>query len=118
LCPGYYKKPYGQGLGIRLKAPVGRGTVETLIFGGVMVLGLCMGIVIISLLSMAQKGERIHDRMHCGEKIVTPPSPTSSDETWPQRDLKRINGGVLSTPDYKKLPLFGGMDLQETIWGK
>lgn len=70
----------------------------TLIFGGVIVLGLFLGIVIISLLSMAQKGEQIYDLMHRGEKKATPadtyylpatetPSPTSSGEARPQRDL-------------------------------
>jgi hypothetical protein len=70
----------------------------TLVFWGVMVLGVFLGIVILSLLSMAQKGEQIYDLMYCGEEIATPEkplyrpametlTPTSSDEARPQRDL-------------------------------
>jgi hypothetical protein len=70
----------------------------TLIVLAVIVLGLFLGIVIISLLSMAQKGEQIYDLMYRGEEIATPAnplyrpasetlSPTSSGEARPQRDL-------------------------------
>ena len=70
----------------------------TLIFWGVIVLGVFLGIVIISLLSLAQKGEQIYDLMHRGEEIPTPANPlyrpasealtpTSSGEALPQRDL-------------------------------
>ena len=70
----------------------------TLIFWGVIVLGVFLGIVIISLLSMAQKGEQIYDLMYRGEETATPAnplyrpasetlSPTSSGEARPQRDL-------------------------------
>ena len=71
----------------------------TLIFWGVIVLGVFLGIVVISLLSMAQKGEQIYDLMDRGEAIATPAdpyslratetlSPTSSGEAQPQRDLR------------------------------
>ena len=40
----------------------------TLIFWGVIVLGVFLGIVIFSLLSMAQRGEQIYDLMHRGEE--------------------------------------------------
>ena len=71
----------------------------TLIFWGVIVLGVFLGIVIFSLLSMAQKGEQIYDLMHRGEEhthvrrnlYYLPASetlwPTSSGEARPQRDL-------------------------------
>jgi hypothetical protein len=70
----------------------------TLIFWGVIVLGVFLGIVIISLLSLVQKGEQIYDLMYRGEEIATPAnpyyrpasetlSPTSSGEARPQRDL-------------------------------
>jgi hypothetical protein len=81
----------------------------TLIPWGVIVLGIFLGIVIISLLILAQKGEQIYDRMHRGEKIATPAdtyylpasetlSPTSSVEARAQRDLS-IGGGALITPE-------------------
>lgn len=47
----------------------------TLIFWGVIVLGVFLGIVIFSLLSMAQKGEQIYDLMYRGEAIPTPANP-------------------------------------------
>ena len=70
----------------------------TLIFWGVIVLGLFLGIVLISLLNMAQRSERIYDRMLRGEEIARPANPlyrpateilkqTSSGESRPQRDL-------------------------------
>jgi hypothetical protein len=70
----------------------------TLIFWGVIVLGLFLGIVIFSLMSMAQKGEQIYDLMYRAEEIATPAKPlyrlesenlvpTSSGEARPQRDL-------------------------------
>ena len=70
----------------------------TLIFWGVIVLGVFLGLVIFSLLSMAQRGEQIYDLMYRGEEIATPAnplyrpasetlSPTSSGEARPQRDL-------------------------------
>ncbi|MDP2047243.1 MAG: hypothetical protein Q8L00_13640 [Deltaproteobacteria bacterium] len=70
----------------------------TLIFWGVIVLGVFLGIVIFSLLSLAQKGEQICELMYRAEDIATPTnplyrpasetvSPTSSGEARPQRDL-------------------------------
>ena len=70
----------------------------TLIFWGVIVLGVFVGIVVISLLSMAKKTDQIYDRMLRGEGIATPSkplyrpasetlSPTSSGAARPQRDL-------------------------------
>ena len=67
-------------------------------FLGVIVLGVFLGIVLFSLLSLAQKGEQIYDLMYRGEEIATPAnpyywpasetlSPTSSGEARPQRDL-------------------------------
>ena len=83
---------------IKAKTPAGVNTMGTLIFWGVIVLGVFLGIVIISLLSLAQKSEQIYDRVHRGEKIATPAdtyylpasenlSPVSSCEVRPQRDL-------------------------------
>ena len=70
----------------------------TLIFWGVILLGLFLGIVLISLLSMAKRTDQIYDFMLRGEEIATPAkplyrpasetlSPTSSGEARPQRDL-------------------------------
>ena len=70
----------------------------TLIFWGVIELGVFMGIVLFSLLSLAQKGEKIYDPMYRGEEMATPAdtyyqpasealSPTSRGEAQPQRDL-------------------------------
>ena len=70
----------------------------TLIVLAVIVLGLFLGIVIISLLGMAQKGEQIYDLMYRGEEIATPAnplyppapetlSPISSGKARPERDL-------------------------------
>jgi hypothetical protein len=70
----------------------------TLIFWGVIASGVFLGIVIIILLSLAQKGEQIYDRMHRGENIATPAdtyylpasktlSPTSSGNAQPQREI-------------------------------
>jgi hypothetical protein len=70
----------------------------TLIFWGVIVLGVFLGAVIISLLSMAKRTDQIYDRMYRGEEIPTPAnplfrpasatlSPTSSGEARAQRDL-------------------------------
>jgi hypothetical protein len=71
----------------------------TLIFWGVTVLGVFLGVVIISLLSMAKRTDQIYDRMYLGEEIVTPVnpvcrpasevlSPSSSGEARLQRDLR------------------------------
>ena len=70
----------------------------TLIVLGVIVLGVFMGTVLFSLLSMAKKTEQIYDRMFRGNKIGTLAdpyhrpgaetlSPTSRDEARLQRDL-------------------------------
>ena len=70
----------------------------TLIVLAVIVLGVFLGIVLFSLLSMAKRTDQIYDRMHRGEEIATPAnplyrpasetlSPTSSGEARPQRDL-------------------------------
>ena len=70
----------------------------TLIFWGVIVLGLFMGIVLISLLTMAKRSDQIYDRMLRGEAIASPAkplhrpasetlSPTSSGEARAPRDL-------------------------------
>ena len=82
----------------------------TLIFWGVIVLGVFLGIVIISLLSMAQKGEQIYDLMYRGEEIATPANPLLSAGirnpiAHQQRRgaaaerFKRISGGALITPE-------------------
>jgi hypothetical protein len=63
------------------------------------VLGVFLGIVMISLLSMPQKGEHIYDLIDCGEALAAPAdtyslpaseilSTTSSGEARPQRDLR------------------------------
>jgi hypothetical protein len=47
----------------------------TLLLWGLIVLGLFMGLVIISRLSLAPKGDRFYDHMHRGEEIPTPAKP-------------------------------------------
>jgi hypothetical protein len=70
----------------------------TLILCGVIVLGLFMGIVLISLLAMAKRSDQIYECMLRGEAIASPANPlhqpasetlvlTSSGEARPQRDL-------------------------------
>jgi len=70
----------------------------TLIFGAGTLLGLCLGIALISLSTMARKAEEVYDRMPCGDKIATradtyyllaskTSSPTRGDEVRPQGDL-------------------------------
>ncbi|MCJ7819540.1 MAG: hypothetical protein MUP25_06960 [Syntrophales bacterium] len=71
----------------------------TLIVLAVILLGVFLGIVLFSLLSLAQKGEEIYNLMDRGEEIATPADtyslpasetllPTSSGEARPQRDLR------------------------------
>jgi hypothetical protein len=70
----------------------------TVILGGAIVLGLFLGIVLISVLSMAKETDQSYDSMCHVEKIPTPAkplyrpasaalSPISRDEARPQRDL-------------------------------
>ena len=70
----------------------------TLIFWGVIVLGVFLGMVIYSLLSMAKRTNQIYELMYRAEDIATPVkplyraaaetlSPTSSGEARPQRGL-------------------------------
>jgi hypothetical protein len=81
-----------------LETPVGRDTMGALIFWGMIVVGVFLGIVIFSLLSLAQKGEQIYELRYRAEDIATPPnplyrpatetlSPASCGEAPPQRDL-------------------------------
>jgi hypothetical protein len=85
-------------LSIKTKMPVGRYPMGTLIFFGVIVLGLCPGIVIISLLYMAPKGEQVYEYSDRGETIATAAdtyylpasetlSPTSGGKARPLRDF-------------------------------
>jgi hypothetical protein len=57
---------------IWLKTPAKRVAKGTLIFLGVIVLGVLLGIGIIFLPSMPQKGEQIYDLMDRGEAIAAP----------------------------------------------
>jgi hypothetical protein len=70
----------------------------TLIFLGVIVLAVFLGIGLISLLSMAQRTDQIYDCKLRGEEIARPENPlyrrasetlppTSSGKVQPQRDL-------------------------------
>jgi hypothetical protein len=70
----------------------------TLIFWGVIVLGVFLGIILFSLLSMAQKAEEVYDRMPRGDGIgiredtyfvpaSEPLSPASRGEVRPQGEL-------------------------------
>jgi hypothetical protein len=70
----------------------------TLIFWGAMVLGGLMGILLVSLSSMAQKAEEAYDRMSRGDApgaqatcpvpASGPLSPASRGEVRPQGDLR------------------------------
>ena len=84
--------------GAGAKQPVRRDTMGTLIFGAGTLLGLCLGIALISLSTMARKAEEVYDRMPCGDKIGTRAdtycllasetlSPISIGEVRPQGDL-------------------------------
>ena len=70
----------------------------TLIVLGVIGVGVFLGIVLVALLSMAQRTDQINDCMLHGEEITTSShplyrpasetlSPTRSGEARPQRDL-------------------------------
>jgi hypothetical protein len=70
----------------------------TLIVLAVVVLGVFLGIVLISLLTVAKKADQIYDRMHRDEEIAARANPyyrlatetllpTCSGEAQPQRDL-------------------------------
>jgi hypothetical protein len=98
-----------------------------LILGGMIVLVLFMGIVVFSLLSMAQKGEQVYDQMYRGEEIATPVnpldqptpatlSPTSSGKVQPRRDLNASTVVLLARRNPKSFPFSEG--LQGTIRGK
>jgi uncharacterized protein involved in exopolysaccharide biosynthesis len=58
LGPAYYIKPWRLVQGARAKKPSRRDTVGTLIFGAGTLLGIFLGIVLISLLTMAQKADK------------------------------------------------------------
>ena len=75
FCPAYYKKPYGQGLRIEQKAPVGRDTMGTLIFWGVIGLGVFLGIALFCLLSMAKKTDQTYACVPRVEDIAPPAHP-------------------------------------------
>ena len=82
----------------------------TLIFWGAIVLAVFLGIVLFSLLSMAQKGEQIYDLIHRGENIPSstdtyylpatePLRQNSSGEARAAERFKRISGSALITPE-------------------
>jgi hypothetical protein len=73
--------------------------VGTLIFFGVIVLGVFLGIVLIALLSMAKRTDQIYERIVSGEECAIPADPlyrraaenqpeTRGGEARPQRDLR------------------------------
>jgi hypothetical protein len=99
-------------LGAREKTPSRRGTIGTLIFWAVIGLGVFLGMVIISLLSMAQKADQVYDLMDRAEKMATPEdhdhlpeseilSPKVSGEAHPPQDLSGWfpSDGALITPE-------------------
>jgi hypothetical protein len=100
----------------------------TLIVLGVIVLSVFLGIVIISLLSMAQKREQIYERLHLGEERATLEnacswpatetlSPTSNGEARLQRDLSASVAAALTTPE-PKVGVLPDVSTQETTRGK
>lgn len=95
FSPADYKGTMGRR---RAKRPARGGDHGTLIFWGAMVLGGLMGILLVSLSSMAQKAEEVYDRMPRGDEIGAratcpvpapePLSPASRGEVRPQGDLR------------------------------
>ena len=79
--------------------------METLFFGAGTLLGVFLGMLVISLLSLAQKGDEFLDLINRGRQIATLEdtcwlpasetlSPTSHNEERPQGDLvDRGRGG-------------------------
>ena len=72
--------------------------METLFFGAGTLLGVFLGMLVISLLSLAQKGDKFLDLINRGGQIATLEDicwldasetrlPTGSGEARPQRDL-------------------------------
>jgi hypothetical protein len=80
--------------------PPGGDSMGTMIFWGVIVLGGFLGIILISLSSMAQKAEEVYERMPGGGTIAIqsdtqsapaskPLSPAKRDEKRPQREVRK-----------------------------
>lgn len=66
---GVLQKYRAQGLDCRAKKLTRRDTMGFLVFGAGTLLGLGLGIVLISLLSMAQKGDAFLDLMDRDKKL-------------------------------------------------
>jgi hypothetical protein len=75
FLPGVLQPTLRAGAQNKAEEACREGYMGILIFWGVIVLGVFLGIVIFSLLSMAQKGEQIYDLMDRGEAIPTPANP-------------------------------------------
>jgi uncharacterized protein involved in exopolysaccharide biosynthesis len=58
LGPAYYIKPWRLVQGARAKQTTRKNTMGTLIFGAGTLLGIFLGIVLISLLTVAQKADK------------------------------------------------------------
>jgi hypothetical protein len=65
------QKPWRQVPGARAKKPARRDTMGNLMIWAGTLLAVCLGMVLISLLTMARKAEEVYDRMPRGEKIAT-----------------------------------------------
>ena len=102
-----------------------------LIFGAGTLLGLFLGIVLISLLTMAQKADQVYDLMawqrgNRHSRLTTyrfagvrnRVSPTSRAQVRPRRDWRiAAEGGAVNQRRNFPKPRFPG-GLQETNWGK
>jgi hypothetical protein len=97
-----------------------------LIFGAGVLLGMFLGIVLISLLGMAQQAEDVYDRLDLGETMAIPediyylsPShqdlPTSCNEGRPSRDLGglRPKGWRINNVGIPQIPYLRGKTLKK-----
>jgi hypothetical protein len=80
------------------KTPDGGDTMGTLVFWGVIGLGVCLGILLLCLLTTAKRSDQIYERLLEGEEIASPANSfyrpacetlphIASGEAQPQRDL-------------------------------
>ncbi len=103
----------------------------TLIFGAGTLFGVFLGIVLISLLSMAQKADKVYDWLDRGEPKATPEDtysflqsatilPTGRKDCWPSRDPDGLRPGEerINHAGMPRLRVLRGVDLQEISRGK
>jgi hypothetical protein len=102
-----------------------------LTFGAGALLGLFLGIVLISLAGMAQEADRVYDWLERGKGMAVPedtyygpPSeakrPISRRKKWPAKNSGWWRAGKVRITSASISPIRGlrGVDLHEIIWGK